>query len=155
MPVNVVSRSPVELLRMVMARDIPFTSLVLACAAAAENEREQDELLRLISRTVAAMGYPKLVHELGQAVEEVDVIQAPDHFQAVPPVKPVVRLRVSMPCNPIATRIKHALLFSLGVRLKPKFNSMTTGRSGRLHRKVTLKRRFMKCHIISVNCVPI
>jgi hypothetical protein len=80
---------------MVMARDIPLVSLIPACASVAENEHEQDELLRLISRTVAAMGYPRLVHELSQAVEEVDVIQVPDHLKDVPPVKPVVRLRVS------------------------------------------------------------
>lgn len=95
MPVNVVSRSPVELLRMVMARDIPLTSLVPACGLVVENKQEQDELLRLISRTVAAMGYPRLVHELSKAVDEVDVIQAPDHLKDVPSVNPVVRLRVS------------------------------------------------------------
>jgi DNA-directed RNA polymerase, mitochondrial len=96
MPVNVPSRSPVDLVRMAMARDIPLVSLVPACGVVAGNEQEQDELLRLISRTVAAMGYPKLVHELGQAVEEVDVLQAPDHLKDVPQVKPVVRLRVSL-----------------------------------------------------------
>lgn len=96
MPVNVPSRTPVDLLRMVMARGIPLVSLVPACGVVAENEREQDELLRLISRTVAAMGHPKLVHELSQAVEAVDAIQASDHLKDVSQVKPVVRLRVSL-----------------------------------------------------------
>ncbi|KAF8482192.1 hypothetical protein JB92DRAFT_3085829 [Gautieria morchelliformis] len=91
--VSVPYRSPVELLRMVIAHDIPLVSLIPACASVAEDEHEKDELLRLISRTVAAMGHPRLVHELSQAVEEVHVIQAPDHLKDVPPVKPVVRLR--------------------------------------------------------------
>lgn len=95
MPVRVSSRSLVDLIRMVMSRDIPLTSLVPACGTVAENEHEQDELLRLISRTVAAMGYPKLVHELSQAAKDGDIIQTPDHLKDVPVVKPVVRLRVS------------------------------------------------------------
>ena len=94
MPANVPSRSPPELLRMVMARDIRLSSLVPACGIVADNEQEHDETVRLVSRTLAAMGYPKLVHELGQAVEQVDVIQAPDHLKDVPIVRPVVRLRV-------------------------------------------------------------
>ncbi|KAF8520293.1 hypothetical protein JB92DRAFT_2828183 [Gautieria morchelliformis] len=88
--VSVPYRSPVELLRMVIAHDIPLVSLIPACASVAEDEHEKDELLRLISRTVAAMGYPRRVHELSQAVEEVHVIQAPDHLKDVPPVKPVL-----------------------------------------------------------------
>ena len=76
--------------------------------------------------TATNYGLTRLVHELSQAVEEVDVIQVPGYLQAVAPLKLVVHLRVSMPCNPIATCIKHAL-FGLRVRLKLKFNSMTTG----------------------------
>ncbi|KAF8591711.1 DNA/RNA polymerase [Ramaria rubella] len=91
--IDVASRSPVELLRMAMARDIPLISLVPACRVVSNNEVEQDELLRLISRTVASMGYPKLVHEFGQAAEGVDVVDAPDHLKNVPTIKPVVRLR--------------------------------------------------------------
>ncbi|KAF8578733.1 DNA/RNA polymerase [Ramaria rubella] len=91
--IDVTSRSPVELLRMAIARDIPLISLVPASRVVSDNEVEQDELLRLISRTVASMGYPKLLHEFGQAAEGADVVDAPDHLQDVPTIKPVVRLR--------------------------------------------------------------
>lgn len=91
MPSTVPTEPPEELLRAVMACDIPLPSLVPACRSATDNEQENDELVQLISRTVAAMGYPKMVHLLGQAV-----MQAPNNTPSSPTVRPVVRLRVCL-----------------------------------------------------------
>jgi hypothetical protein len=82
---------------MIMARDISLSSLVPACGFIADSEQEHNDTVRLISRTLAAMGYPKLVHEFGQAAEQVEVIQGPVHLKDVPSVRPVVRLRVGYP----------------------------------------------------------
>ncbi|GJJ10389.1 hypothetical protein Clacol_004615 [Clathrus columnatus] len=88
---NVESQSPEELVRMILARDIPLASLLPCCSLVAQDEKEQNELIRLISRGLAANGHPHLVHEFTQAADDVEAIQM--ERSELPVVRPVLRLR--------------------------------------------------------------
>lgn len=79
---------------MILARDIPLESLLPFCSLVVQDEQEQNELIRLISRGLAASGHPQLVHEFTQAADDVEAIQL-EHTDNSPDIRPVLRLRVS------------------------------------------------------------
>lgn len=72
---------------------MPLASLLPFCSLIAQDEQEQNELVRSISRGLAANGHPQLVHEFTQAADEVETIQL-EHSENLPIVRPVLRLRV-------------------------------------------------------------
>ncbi|KAF8519384.1 DNA/RNA polymerase [Hysterangium stoloniferum] len=86
---DVSPRFPEDAVRMVLNRGIPLPSLIPHCSLVAEDEQEQEELVRLISRTVASMGLPLLVQELTQvrreAVENEIVIEDDGSYTEVKP----------------------------------------------------------------------
>lgn len=90
------ARNAHDLVELIRARNISLPSLLPYCSMVTTNEEEQDELVRYISRAIAAMGLPKLVHEFTRAVYDVEgAVAGARAATALPEVRPVMRLRVS------------------------------------------------------------
>lgn len=89
------ARTAPELIEMIRGRGIHLPSLLPYCSLVTTDKTDQDGLVTFISRSIATMGMPRLVHEFTRAVHEVEGTAIGSTLAAVAPdVRPVMRLKV-------------------------------------------------------------